>query len=90
MQKFTSLYVKQTENERFLKSFGKHLSEMRRKKNISQEQLSFDADISLSSISKIERGILNISISNAYKIAKALNIHSSDLFKFEVLEKEKK
>lgn len=75
---------------RFLIMFGKHLAEMRRQKNISQEQLSFDADISLSTLSKIERGILNVSISNAYKIAKALKVHYKELFDFDLPVKEKK
>ena len=78
------------ETERFLITFGSNLAEMRRRKNISQEQLSFDAEISLSTLSKIERGILNVSISNAFKISKALKIHYRELFDFEIPAKRNK
>jgi len=76
--------VKKSNRDTFLYSFGYNLAELRRKKNISQEQLSFDADIDLSTLSKIERGILNISIYNVFKISKALNIHYRDLFDFNL------
>lgn len=75
---------------RFLIQFGKHLADIRRKKRISQEQLSFDADISLSTLSKLERGILNVSISNLYKIAKALKVHQKDLLDFDLVQRERK
>lgn len=73
-----------TEKDNFLKIFGKHLAEIRRKKNISQDQLAFDADIDLGTLSKMERGLLNISIYNAYKIAIALNIQYKELFSFDL------
>jgi transcriptional regulator with XRE-family HTH domain len=76
--------VKKSERESVLFLFGRNLAEMRRKKDISQDQLAFDSDISLSALSKIERGVLNISICNAYKIAKALKVPYKDLFDFEL------
>ena len=75
--------VKDSKREKFLKSFGIHLSKIRRQKKISQEQLSFDTGIDLSTISRIERGILNISIYNVSKIAKALGVLCKDLHDFE-------
>lgn len=78
------MYVKKSERESVLFLFGRNLAEMRRKKDISQDQLAFDSDISLSALSKIERGVLNISICNAYKIAKALKVPYKDLFDFEL------
>ena len=68
-----------TEKDKFLQTIGKHLANMRRERNLSQEQLAFDADIDLSTLSKIERGVLNISIFNLYKIAKALKVNPKDL-----------
>ena len=81
--------MKNSDREILLKSFGNHLSELRREKRISQDQLAFDAGIDLSTLSKIERGILNISIYNAYKIAKVLNIPYKELFDFEFPIKKK-
>ncbi len=76
--------MKISNKENFLKTFGNHLAELRRKKDISQDQLAFDADIDLSTLSKIERGVLNISIFNAYKIASALKISYKELFDFDL------
>ena len=72
-----------TEKDIFLNVFGKHLSELRRQKNITQDKLAFDAGIDIGTLSKMERGILNISIYNAYKIAKVLNIPYKELFDFK-------
>ena len=76
--------VKDIKKEKFLKTFGIHLSKIRKAKKISQEQLSFDTGIDLSTISRVERGILNISTYNAYLIAKALSIPYSQLHDFDV------
>ena len=75
--------MQKKEKDTFLKCFGKNLAEIRKKKDVSQDQLAFDADIDLSTISKIEQGRLNVSIFNTYKIAKALNISHQDMFDFE-------
>ncbi len=73
----------------FLKAFGKHLALKRQEKGISQEALSFEAGLDVMTISRIERGILNVSVGNAYKIAAVLNIHYKDLFDFEIPEQNK-
>ena len=76
--------MKKLQPDKFLALFGKRLAELRKQKGISQEQLSYDSDISLSTISKMERGILNISIGNVYKLAKILKVHHKELFDFDV------
>jgi len=73
----------------FLKAFGRNLVLKRKEKGISQETLSFEADLDVMTISKIERGLLNISIFNTYKIAKALNIPYKEMFDFELQQKKK-
>lgn len=73
-----------TEKDLFLNVFGKHLAEIRRQKNVSQDKLAFDAGIDIGTLSKMERGILNISIFNAYKIAKALEIQPKKLLEFDM------
>ena len=72
-----------TEKDSFLYAFGQNLAEIRRGKKMSQEQLAFSAEIDLGTLSKLERGLLNISIYNTYKLARALNITNSELFKFQ-------
>lgn len=54
--------------------FGERLKKIRTQKSLSQEQLSYLADIDRSYISDVERGARNISLENIYKLASALNI----------------
>jgi transcriptional regulator with XRE-family HTH domain len=74
--------VNYSREEDFIKNFGKNLSGMRKERKLSQEELAFKCELEYSQISRIERGVINTSISNVYKIAKALEIHPRDLFDF--------
>lgn len=67
-----------------IKAFGNHLKTLRQKKNISQEKLAYDCGMEISQISRIERGVINTSISNLFLIAKSLNVHPKELLDFEV------
>ena len=67
----------------FLETFGKNLATIRKEKGFSQERLAFEAGLDVMTISRIERGGLNISIGNIYKISKVLNIHYKKLFEFD-------
>ena len=60
---------------------GKRIKEIREKKNISQKDLSFSADLDRSYIASVENGKRNISIVNLEKIANALDVTLSELFK---------
>lgn len=64
-----------------LSHLGKHIKELRKEQNISQEQLAFSANVSLSQISKIETGKHNTSFSTLLSICKAFNITIEDFFK---------
>lgn len=64
-------------------AFGNHLREMRKKQGYSQEELANNADVELSQISRIERGVINTSLSQILQIAKALNVHPKELFDFD-------
>lgn len=61
--------------------FGKRIKEIRLIKGISQEELSFRANLHRTYISSIELGKRNISLVNIEKLAKALDIKLIDLFK---------
>ena len=61
---------------------GKFISELRKEKGMTQEQLSFEIDADNSYIANIENAHRDIPLSRVYKIAKALNISLSELFKF--------
>ena len=75
--------MKYVRNEVGIKRFGKRVRQIRIAKNISQENLAYDAEIEYSQVSRIERGIINTSISQVFAIAKALNIEPWVLFKFD-------
>jgi transcriptional regulator with XRE-family HTH domain len=74
--------VGQLRNNEFLIAFGKNLKKFRKEKGFTQEKLAFSIGVEISQISRIERGILNTSISTAEAIAKALEIPLKDLFDF--------
>lgn len=50
-------------------------------KNLSQESLANVAGIEYSQVSRVERGILNTSVSVIFALAKALEIEPCDLLK---------
>ena len=62
------------------KNFGKRVSDFRKSLGITQEELSFRANISPSYTSAIERGITDVTISTAKRLAKALMVGINDLF----------
>jgi transcriptional regulator with XRE-family HTH domain len=61
--------------------FGRRLRELRTARKLSQEALSFEADLDRSYIGQVERGECNISIENMAKLARALKVKLSDLLR---------
>jgi transcriptional regulator with XRE-family HTH domain len=68
------------ENREILIKFGQRVREIRKEKNLSQEDLSFKADLHRTYIGMIERAEKNITLINIEKIAKALNVDIKELF----------
>jgi len=66
-----------------LESFGKHLRTIRESKNLSQQQLGYDARISKNQIGNIERGEVNATLISILAISKALQILPEELINFE-------
>jgi transcriptional regulator with XRE-family HTH domain len=63
-----------------IKKFGFKLKELRIKKQLTQEQLAWEADIEPMQISRIERGIINTSLSQIANLANAMQINIKDFF----------
>lgn len=63
------------------KKFGNNVRKFRLQRNLSQEKLAELSDLHRTYIGGIERGERNLSLKNIYKIAEALNIKVSELFK---------
>lgn len=65
------------------KKFGQKVVFLRKSKNITQAELAFQAGISPSYLSAIERGITDTSITTAKRLAKVLKIDLPLLFIFK-------
>lgn len=71
--------AERSENE--LKVFGENLRNIRKSKKLSTEKLANIAELELVQISRIELGKTNPKLSTIFALAKALEIHPSELFK---------
>ena len=74
--------MKYIRNDKAIKKLGKKIRLLRKEQNISQSQLSFESNIRINQIGRIERGEINTSISTIIAIAEALNVKVKDLFDF--------
>ncbi|UPT67657.1 MAG: helix-turn-helix domain-containing protein [Sphingobacteriales bacterium JAD_PAG50586_3] len=63
---------------------GKQLIAVRKQKKYSQEKLALEAGLPLSQIGRIERAVVNPTVSTVFKIARALKVKPSELFDFEL------
>lgn len=62
--------------------FGRRLRQIRRLKNLTQEQLAEVTGISVEFVSNIERGINAPSFDTLEKLSEVLNVSYADLFDF--------
>lgn len=62
------------------KKLGKNIVLFRRIRKFSQSDLAYEAEIDLSTLSRLERGVLNVTFSTLYKVSVALNVEIKDLF----------
>ncbi|CAI8314131.1 helix-turn-helix domain-containing protein [Porticoccaceae bacterium] len=63
--------------------FGNKLKSLRTQKGLTQEQLADATELSIESISNMERGIFGPRFNNLEKIAAALNVEVVRLFEFQ-------
>lgn len=68
------------EKEPILLRFGKQVQELRKARNLSQEQLAELAGVHRTYIGMIERAEKNITLCNIERIATALEVNIKDLF----------
>ena len=68
------------EKEPILLAFGQRVQELRKKRNLSQEQLADMAGVHRTYIGMVERAEKNITLRNIKKFAKALGVNIKDLF----------
>lgn len=58
------------------------MRKLRKSKNLSLEKLAFEAEIELSQIYRLEKGIINSTLSTLIAISKALGISLKELMDF--------
>jgi len=61
------------------KAFGEALREIRKDRDLSQEQLAFDSGFDRTYISLVERGVRSPTIRSLVKLADTLNIPASEI-----------
>jgi len=68
---------------KILRQFGGRMKELRKNKNLSQEELGSKANLHRTYIGMVERAEKNITLINIAKIAQALDVNIKDLFENE-------
>jgi DNA-binding XRE family transcriptional regulator len=76
-------FVDNQDKKVILIEFGNTLRTIRLAKGFTQEQLANELGVEISQISRIERGVINTSMTTIYEIAKILKINISELFDFK-------
>jgi transcriptional regulator with XRE-family HTH domain len=75
--------VQKVSNKNLLKQVGSRLKDVRKSKNLTQEELAFLCDNHGTQIGRIERGELNVTISTLNLILEKLNITWTEFFDSE-------
>jgi transcriptional regulator with XRE-family HTH domain len=75
--------MKHYRDQDFIERVGKKVVEIRKRKNISQEDLIERSGLSLSQIGRVERAEINTSISMIALIADSLGVHPSEVIDVE-------
>ena len=63
----------------YLKEFGKNLQKLREKKGLSTREFAYMADISHSSVGRLENGLTNPTLTTLIKLADALEVDLNTL-----------
>jgi len=70
--------------ESFIITFGIYVRQLREKRNLSQQGLADDCNLSSRQIGRIERGEMNASLRTIIRIANALDIEPKDLLNLPI------
>ena len=70
-------------SKRKLQAFGKRVRELRLEKELTQEELAEKLGVSTNYVGMVERAERNTSLLKVFKIAKVLNVRTSELFTFD-------
>jgi transcriptional regulator with XRE-family HTH domain len=71
-------------DEEGLRQLANRLKQLRSEKKITQEELAFRSELTLSQIARIETLKINPTVSTMFRIAKALDVEIFELFNFNL------
>lgn len=74
---------KHKNNPEYCKAFGAHFRKLREEKGYGMREFALIADIEYATLSKIERGVTNPTISTVLHLAEALGVSHGELFAFK-------
>jgi transcriptional regulator with XRE-family HTH domain len=63
-----------------LQKFGKRVKKIRLEKGLTQKELALEMDVEISQISRIERGLVNPTLTTLIKLATCLNVKIASFF----------
>lgn len=72
--------------EEGLKLLALRLKQLRKEKKITQEELAYRSELTLSQIARIETVKINPTVSTLFRIAKALDVEIAELFNFQSIQ----
>jgi len=70
-----------TDEQKFLRAFGKQIAALRKSRNITQQELAEDIGVSVVTIAYIETGKQWVRPKTLSALAKSLKVSSSDLLR---------
>ena len=76
--------TKRRMDEEGLKLLGLRIREVRKQKNMSQEDLADISGLALSQVGRMERGDINSTMSSVFSICRALDIEVAEVFDFKL------
>ena len=74
--------MKYIRDQEGLNQFGTRLRQVRLQKGLTQEELAAQSGLEFSQIGRIERGVINTSLSTVFVLAKTLQVDVQELFDF--------
>jgi transcriptional regulator with XRE-family HTH domain len=72
--------MKQLSQKETSQRLGRRIVALRDKNKLSQTDLCYEAEVDLSTLSRLERGKLNVTLATLCKISSVLKVNVKDLF----------
>ena len=68
-----------TKTNKILKDFGENLQQLRKAKGLSTREFAYEADISHSTVGRLETGLSNPTLTTLIKLAEVLDVDLNQL-----------